>query len=99
MKKNISFGTYLLLLMIAIMCVDASLMAAEGDATTILKTTTSEQISGEIGWLFILAGVVIAALMMMFKQNLLVSGIILVGSIVLALSPDLADGVIQQFGN
>lgn len=96
--KNVKFSTYLLMLMVSLMCLDSSLFAAAGDATTILKTTATEQISGEIGWLFILGGFVIAGIYLMFKQNFMVAGIILVGSIVLALSPDLSDGIIQQFG-
>lgn len=94
MKKQ----NLLMVLMMAFMLLETSLFGETGDATTILKDTASEQISGDIGWLFIIGGMVVAAITMMFQKNLLVPGIILAGSIMMAMSPDLADGVIQQFG-
>jgi type IV secretory pathway VirB2 component (pilin) len=74
------------------------LFGAAGDATTILKDTTNEQVSGDIGFMVIIIGIVLAGATMMFQKNIYIPAIIFLGSIVFAMSPDLADGVIQQFG-
>jgi type IV secretory pathway VirB2 component (pilin) len=92
-------SNFMLLLLLAVMCLETTVFGATGDATEILKDTAKTQISGDIGFLIILGGVAVAALTMMFQKNLFVPVIILIGSIVLAMSPDLTDGIIQQFGS
>jgi hypothetical protein len=83
----------------ALLFLGLSLFGAAGDATTILKETTTEQVSGEIGWLFIIGGIILGAIVLIVQKNVVLPIIILIGSIVFAMSPDLADGVIQQFGS
>lgn len=86
------------LFIIAIMLLGVSLFGADTDATVILKSTANKQISGEIGWLFIVGGIILAALSMIIQKNIVVPIIILIGAIVFAMSPELADGIISQFG-
>lgn len=96
--KKIELKNFKFLLLLGLLFLGTTLFGAAGDATTILKDTASTQISGDIGWLIIIGGIVVAALTMMFQKNLLIPVIIVCGSAVLAMSPDLADGIIQQFG-
>jgi hypothetical protein len=87
------------LFMFMLMMFTAVSAAFGKNATEILKDTASQQVSGDIGWLFIVGGIVIAALTMIIQKNIIIPIIILIGAIVFAMSPDLANGVIQQFGN
>lgn len=88
----------LFVMILMVFCIfDASLFAAAGDATTILKTTTSEQVDGEIGWLIIFIGLIMAAVTLAVTKNIFIPLVIFVSAIVVAMSPDLATGVQQQF--
>lgn len=67
-------------------------------ATGLLRSTASEQIEGDIGWLVIISGVVIASIIMMVQKNIILPLIVFIGSIIFAMSPDLASGIVSQFG-
>lgn len=99
MKQDTFKKNWFILLILIVMSFEVSLFGATGDATTILKEEAQGQVSGELGWLVVLGGMIIAGFILMTQKTVVLPMIVFVGSIIFAMSPDLADGVIQQFGN
>jgi branched-subunit amino acid transport protein len=67
--------------------------------TGILREVAIGQMSGEIGFLIVLFGIVLAGITLIATKNLMLSLIVGIGVIFIAMSTDIATGLITQFGN
>ncbi len=97
-KKN---GRIFLLMLLALMFIETSMFGATYTATTgtgILQEVAQTEISGALGFVIILIAIVLAGITLIQTKNAVVAGIVLVGGIFIAMSPDLAAGIINQFG-
>ena len=94
------FGKTMLIVLIGLMCLETLVFGATytaTDATGILKEVATEQVGGDIGFVIILIGLALAGLTLITTKNFMISGLVLIGSIVFAMAPDLASGIISQF--
>lgn len=101
MKIEKANGRILLFILLALMCIESSMFGATYTATTgtgILQEVAQTEISGALGFVIILIAIVLAGITLIQTKNVVVSLIVLVGGIFIAMAPDLAAGIIKQFG-
>jgi hypothetical protein len=67
--------------------------------TGILKEVAVGQMAGEIGFIIVLMGIVLAGVTLLTTKNLMLSLIVGVGAVFIAMSTDISSGLITQFGN
>lgn len=96
-NKNMAKKLFLLL---AIVFLQSSLFAYTATTGTgILKEVTVGQMSGEIGFIIVLMGIVLAGVTLLTTKNLMLSLIVGLGAVFIAMSTDISSGLISQFGN
>lgn len=101
MKNEIGNGRILIFMLLALMCIETSMFGATYTATTgtgILQEVAQTEISGALGFVIILIAIVLAGIALIQTKNLIVAGIIFIGGIFIAMAPDIAAGIIKQFG-
>lgn len=87
-------------LLFAIIFLQTSLFAyTASTGTGILKEVAVGQMAGEIGFIIVLMGIVLAGVTLLTTKNLMLSLIVGIGAVFIAMSTDISSGLITQFGN
>lgn len=90
----------LILVLLALMLIDTSLFAyTSTTGTGILKEVALGQMSGEVGFLIVMLGVVLAGITLIVSKSLPTTAIVFFGVILIAMSTDISSGLITQFAN
>lgn len=90
----------LILVLLALMLIDTSLFAyTSTTGTGILKEVALGQMSGEVGFLIVMVGVVLAGITLIISKSPMTTMIVFFGVIIVAMSTDISSGLITQFAN
>lgn len=95
-----TLGRTILFVIMGLMALETFVLGATYTASTatgILKEVTTEQVSGELGFVIIVVGLVLAGITLVTTKNFIYPALVMIGTIIVAMSPDLANGIAAQF--
>lgn len=96
-KNRSILGNLLLGLICVMMMVEASFAYTATTATGILKEATTNELTGELAFVIIVIGIVLAGITLVTTKNPVISLIVGVGTIIVGMATDIATGIQAQF--